>query len=267
VLVIRDFESGTETALQPAPGLVGPPRWSPDGRTILVDGQDLRGAHGVYLVDVETGEARVAVPGVRDGQIAIGTVIWGPTGDTLWVDRNEDGLYERALDTGREEKLIDYRAEGLLELTRRPEALRLSPDRRWLALSGFLRADPDTVVLKVKPVAADQPSIELLRRTAPQRFAIAAWSPDAQELLVAMFSIAWPTPSAAPRSALRVWDGLGARKLGGLPWPRRFIPSEAARRDRSRAPACRRSRGSAPSSPGGSARRDSRGTGPPARSS
>ena len=55
VVVIRSLETGDTRELNVAMNYFGPMHWAPDGRSLLVKGQDLKGVRGLYQIDAQTG--------------------------------------------------------------------------------------------------------------------------------------------------------------------------------------------------------------------
>jgi serine/threonine-protein kinase len=184
-LAIRDIATGHERRLRLP--LVGysMPQWSRDGQTILLLGTDLKYEDSFYLVDVESGRAEPVLPITVQGKQKVGAAIWSPDGTAVWYNKLRDGVYARAIGTQEDVKLVDFRADGLQSLACSPsDCLRVSPDGRWLAYRGFLRASNETLVLKIKDLTTPGPSRELLRAIQPDHFTLLPWSPDSRELLI-----------------------------------------------------------------------------------
>jgi Tol biopolymer transport system component len=59
VIVLRAAKGTEERELCPKLARMASPRWSPDGKWILVRGTDGQGRSGVYSVSLETGEAKM----------------------------------------------------------------------------------------------------------------------------------------------------------------------------------------------------------------
>ena len=137
-LAIRDMATGQERRIRLS--LVGYsiPRWSRDGRAILLHGSDLKYEESFYLVDVESGRTTPVLPITVQGQRRVGAGIRSPDGSARGDHKSRDGVYARSICTQEDVKLIDYRADGVLSLSCSPtECLRASPDGRWLAYRDF----------------------------------------------------------------------------------------------------------------------------------
>ena len=108
---------------------VSRPRWSPDGKSILLFGRNNRGRYGIYHINLET---RKAVCVLRQGEdifvsFAAG---WRDEKNFLYqrIDEKNDRreICVRNLDNGNEKVL--YGASPAVN-----GALAVSPDRRWVS--------------------------------------------------------------------------------------------------------------------------------------
>ena len=187
VLVIRSVESGQERDLSPKTIDVylwqrgwAAPRWSPDGRSILVTGLDKKKSRGVYLVDTDTGRvsAIAAVRQQREG----GDDAW-----PSWPDFSKDGkqiyyirdrsIISHDLETRQEREL--YRANGYIY------RLACSPDGRQLAFLEAAEALRPTVV-KLMPDSGGEPRVLFTLREG-NRFSWGvglSWTPDGRHVVV-----------------------------------------------------------------------------------
>ncbi|MHC4233802.1 MAG: hypothetical protein ACYSUQ_01680, partial [Planctomycetota bacterium] len=76
-------------------------RWSPDGRSLLVQGRDLKDRRGIYQIDVQTGAATPIVQGC-----CVRWPTWSPDGNVVYVSWEGSGdtmrVVARDLETGDE---------------------------------------------------------------------------------------------------------------------------------------------------------------------
>lgn len=204
-LVLRDLNTGTDRVLRPPLAHMITPLWSHDGTRILVSGSDLQGGMGAFIVEVASGRTvsvfdsaastdglaggdggRQSAAGAQrtPGPQQVGSLRWSPDGTAVVYNKPQAGLISRELATGREQVLVDYRAEGLITLEWNPGAFRFSPDGRSLAFVAFPRgASETTMALRVKAIAPGARSRELLR-SSTESLALQPWSPDGREVLV-----------------------------------------------------------------------------------
>ena len=145
IITIRSLETGQERELTPQLAFLEDTRlrWSPDGRSFLVSGEDNDGHRGLYQIDAQTGDMTPIV--VTSGDLPPGTLgpranrwhaAWSLDGKAIFYVYDEDGnsceIRIRDMETG-EERLL-YRPDSPVHLSN----LELSPDGRRLAFgSGF----------------------------------------------------------------------------------------------------------------------------------
>ena len=131
-MVIRDVESGQERELLLK--LTNDnrrlrPRWSPDGRFILVAGQDRKGRDGLYRVDPETGEV-TAIAHMAQGSSL--NPDWSPDGKSIFYtdydERNTRRMMRWDSETGQ--------AEVLSENIHQAAGLEVFPDGDQIAFCG-----------------------------------------------------------------------------------------------------------------------------------
>jgi Tol biopolymer transport system component len=179
---IRSLKTGEERDLSPKLSFIWRPlRWSPDGRSILVSGKDRKVRHGVFLVDVQTGEV---TPIVMWEDRGIGIPAWFPDGKRLLFlsHRREAGtiitaVVIRDLATGRETEL--FRAAPGVKIA----GIALSSDGQQVALT-LLEPETRSSVLKVLPVAGGD-ARELVRVKEPEAIVgdSLSWSPDSRYIV------------------------------------------------------------------------------------
>jgi Tol biopolymer transport system component len=154
------------------------PRWSPDGKSMLLYGQDWEGLQGIYHIDLESGLARSVV---REGEdVQVGSASGWRDGRTFLyrrTDRQSDRseICVRDLETG-EETIIHSVSSSL------GDELAVSPDGRLLLLSTTLEEESGEVVLIV--MSTDGGSVrELGRFDRKNRPGFLAWSGDGKYVL------------------------------------------------------------------------------------
>jgi len=181
-LVIRSLESGEEREI---PLKIRPinhirrsaPRWSPDGRTILVTGRDQKKGLGVFQIDAQTG---VATP-VTYAQV--GRAEWCCQGKSVIYPLVEDsGIrpVRRDLDTGKETAL--YRLAHI-------HTAAVSPDGRWMALAvspdnkGSQSTSPAMANWLIIVPTAGGAARQLLELPQNEEIKAVAWTPDSRHVL------------------------------------------------------------------------------------
>ena len=203
-LVIADVQGGEERVLTTEVANMGPPRWSPDGRSIVVPADDA--AVLLHRVDVETGAVETLVR-KGAGQPAIGTVEWTPDGRAL-VYSNPRGVVRRVLESGQEQTLFEV-PEG----KRFGPRLAVSRDGTRIAAAEWQgEIEAQLVILPLDGGGART----LYSARKPETFAIAGWSAGDADV----FIVAWPaTDPNVPRTLLRVPLGGGPPVPTGLVVP------------------------------------------------
>lgn len=124
-------------------GYVSVPRLSPDHRTILTNGTDLKGRRGVFLVDTTSGETRLVVPGRQ-------ALDWSLDGQAFYyIGRRSDRqwIIERQVQSEVERDVVAV--PGGCQ-----NSVRLSPDRTMLGCTARVDSDRPMTFL-VARVAGD----------------------------------------------------------------------------------------------------------------
>lgn len=182
VLVIRTLATGEERELTPRLSHFNRPRWSPDGRYILVQGNDRKNRQGLYKVDVQTGEVAPVVE-VHTEVYAL-DASWSPDGKEIIYKRQEargkiDRVLVRDVKSGREKQLIESGEPSFIL-----SSAVLPDGRHW----AFVLKDQGTRsdALKVMPVSGGEPR-ELLRVVEPEviQYGSVAWTRDGRKILFA----------------------------------------------------------------------------------
>lgn len=132
VVVIRDLESGKEREFIPGYQNVGYPRWSPDGKSILMVFRNSNKAHGLCMLDVNSGTTNTVLSAEKLTQ-GFGRHQWSPDGKSVyygWLNQENGNSLIKYFDLYTEfEKVIH-------ESTKRIWQVFLSPDGKQL---GFIQ--------------------------------------------------------------------------------------------------------------------------------
>lgn len=173
VFVIYSVETSQEHVVSPAQ-LFRPksrmrgPRWSPDGRSLLVFGEGRESGYGLYMVDAETGIPELIKP-VNDGRLR--HAVWSPDSTSIYT-RSPGKLSRLDLATGQETEL--YTAGGGQRGT------DISPDGRWLA---FYQGKDSLVVMP--SVGGELREVVHLNKNEVNntQLSFVRWTPDGDYLL------------------------------------------------------------------------------------
>jgi serine/threonine protein kinase/Tol biopolymer transport system component len=199
-LGVLDLPTGDERMM--LPGLAGfiNPRWSPDGRHILVKGTDLDGRDGLFIFDVERKTTRLLkVQGPRGEDWLYGGR-WRSDGDV--VTRMEHGFVRLRVGTGDEQVLA--------AITGVTDDWVLSPRDNAIAFA-LVRGDRRTLNVH----GPDGRTRELLALSPTEHFAGIEWLPGGQALFVLRVDRSAPDGHARWPSLWRVDARTGeARALG-----------------------------------------------------
>ncbi len=208
-IVIRSVGTGEEREL--SPGVQSPrlhPRWSPDGRFLLIKGKDAKGREGLFRIEVQSGEVSPIRPIESGAYVRWET--WSADGRAIYFTlvkqaTKKMSLVVRDLETGGEKEL--YRADYIASAA-------LSPDGRQLALVTPGPAPRSEVLLVL--LTAGGEARELLRVREPEvisgAFNMLTWTTDGRGILFGK------TQASMTEPKVELWripaEGGRARKVG-----------------------------------------------------
>jgi Tol biopolymer transport system component len=133
VLVTLDLETSQQRDLTVPLGAFFSPRWSGDGRHIMMAGLE-RGApgpNGHYAFDITTGTVEPLTPDQKHS--GTGTAAWSADGRSILYVRNDSGsrasLHRYTMVSGVDETLYAASGSGHIGM------VAASPDNRWIAIA------------------------------------------------------------------------------------------------------------------------------------
>jgi len=171
-LVIQDVASGTARHLDtPALSHVGivAPRWSPDGRQLLVRGRDITNRAGLYVVDVQTGALAAALPVGNTNRY-----YWSPDARAIVYLHALTTILSRSIGTERETVLFDAAAHDLLRVI----SFGPSPDGDGFALSAMKKNQRWALL-----VYRSSGVLQEIYSPDKTPMVFQGWTPDAQQIL------------------------------------------------------------------------------------
>ena len=183
IISIRSVETGDEREL--APNLTSSfglrhPRWSPDGRSLVVLANDDKGRPGLYRVNAQSGNVTRILQGEVEEELQ--HAILSPDGKAIFyvlvymrADSKGLLLLGRDLETGREKEL--YRVSPAS-----PSSLALSPDGRTLAFAFEDRARRSDILMLL-PATGGEPRELFQGGGAFAWIGVLAWTPDGRHLV------------------------------------------------------------------------------------
>ncbi len=181
VLVIRSLETGIEREIITGLNRVGFPRWSPDGKYILMIVRDAENQRGYYQINVQTGDTKEIISPAKNNPY-FGRHEWSPDGKSIYYGGRDDEngmnqIITRELETGHEKVL--YQSKERLNLS-------LSEDGQYIAITSRY---PEPY-LSVMPTAGGKEN-ELFRFGKDDLISLGVqgsctWSIDGQYILFAL---------------------------------------------------------------------------------
>jgi len=177
-LFVRSGETGAVRQVPHELGYLAFPRLSPDGRTIVANGTDLKGRQGVQLIDVATGKTTTVKPFTNP--LRSRNPEWSADGRAIRYMENHDAdavLVEHEVGTQQTHEVFRTASANI-------NTIRVSPDGKRV---GFVRNWPDSKGASF--VVAELPSGEpRVVFEATGTFAINGvhwhWMPDSQSVIV-----------------------------------------------------------------------------------
>ena len=167
-LRIHSFDQGMTRELKPGLWYFAFPRWSPDGKALITDGSDLKGRHGIYRIDADTGEASYVVDGSQPD--------WAPDGRHIYYvagNHSAPRIVERELLSGSERAFPTPVAQNWMGLT-------VSRDGRACAFVSMTATTSSVVLL---PLAGGEPRT-LWQASSPATLAPIGFVPDQHSVVV-----------------------------------------------------------------------------------
>jgi Tol biopolymer transport system component len=186
-LVIRTVANGTQREIRmprlriPPYGFVAPPRWFPDGRSVLVASyESQRPVLGFYRVDVGSGQAELLHSTRSQVGPGLGKFALSPDAKSIfYIDLDEPKPRETVPQLMR----FDLDARRAVELKRGLpfQDVAVSPDGKELAIATSDYADK-SIALLVMPAGGGEPRVVYRSRGGTNVFGL-AWSPDGRFLV------------------------------------------------------------------------------------
>jgi len=178
VLVVRSLDTGQEREVAVDLSLINRPQWWPDGRSIVVAGNDKQSRVGIYRIDAQTGEVTVLVQ--EEGNNYRFPML-SPDGKTLYYLRinfpkGTWSIRARDLQSGGENEILSVSSpKGIANLG-------LSPDGQQLAFVVGDRTRPQAAPLKVMPIKGGE-ARDVCQITGDPGAHRLIWTPDGQKIL------------------------------------------------------------------------------------
>src|SRR5262249_51924615 len=116
-LTILSVDSGRHRELPLKLSRFTKPRWSPDGRSFLLQGADLKSRRGLFRADSESGDAEMLLTesaAVTPASVG-GNAEWSHDGKKIYVTHTSQGqfaIFERELKSGEERQLVSPPVAG-----------------------------------------------------------------------------------------------------------------------------------------------------------
>jgi WD40 repeat protein len=194
VMTVRNMETGQTREVRPALHYMGFPRWSPDGRSMLTSGRDLKGRRGLFLIDAATADTKLVVPG------SFAPWGWAPGGKRFFYGLKRE-VREWDLEAAKQREVMSVQTDSF--------SVTISPDGKYVA---YMNQES---TLSVAPLDGGPPR-ELLRVERPEHLVnnvVLSWVRDSTALVVTKRLTAQPDHLGGPRELWLVPLSGAARKL------------------------------------------------------
>lgn len=220
VVSILNLQTGDERQLRPALDALDAndgPRWSPDGRSVLVIAQSMTPQHGVYRIDVQTSATTLLVKAPA-GQYLM-HARWSPDGRSVFYTMgNPTRIVRHDLGTGADVDLVSL--TGPVGLTN----IAVSPDGQSIAFTSRAAAVTPISSVNIMP-AAGGAAREIYRASANEMLSLGTWMADGRYIFFSKSMSVYAEPAGSPK--VEIWrvtpDGRAAEK-SALDTPGRFSP-------------------------------------------
>ncbi len=192
VVCIRSLKTGEERDLAPKLSYIFFPRWSPDGRSILLSARDAKNRWGLYVMDVNSGNVTPVVQNREGVQVGWAGPRWSTDGKVVFYVRRERGseqasVVARELETGQEKEVYRAPAGALFA-----HGSSISPDGKWVVFRSF---DPKAGVAALEAVpsggGASHELFRLEKGGDVPGFTPLEFTPDALQLLFSKGGSYW----------------------------------------------------------------------------
>lgn len=176
-LMIRSMENGEEheVVLKPELLFFDHPRWSPDGKSLLVSGFDKKDIYGLFNIDLQSGTVSqiVQIP----GSVVSASPSWSLDGKAVFYQHRDEVRKEltvitrRELDNGSEKEIYRGFLSGMV----------LSPDGRRFV---FEQPSNKTQAHVLQIMEADgNTTLEVARVNPPENITDFLWTSDSRYIL------------------------------------------------------------------------------------
>lgn len=183
-LVVRAVTSGEERVFTPGMNYLQRPRWAPDGKSILVTGQDRKNRQGLYLISAQTGEVSPLIQ--SEPQSNATQAEWSPDGKTVYYRLNSQAekpprqtrimALDRSTGASRELRAFTLPA-GFGSLAISPDGAQLA----YVQFEGTPGPNAFDPILQVLPTAGGAP--REIARFEKTNVTVLGWTRDGRSLL------------------------------------------------------------------------------------